>query len=268
MFAATCGREHIEDLNRKDILAFTGHLRGKSRSERTVANHLSYLKIFFAHYSQPWPMLKTDRVKYTEKLVAAYTPGQVRAMLTVADQEESDLVHFFVATGARDLEVVFATWRDISFTERTFSVREKLDLGWKPKDGEERVVPMPDTLVELLTARRKRMPGTRLIFPSKSGGPDLHMLRVVKRLALQAGLNCGHCEGGRSCAQYPICNDYGLHKFRKTFGTLHHEAGVSVRTIQRWLSHTDLETTLKYLAASDDKSEKTRELVNSTFAQI
>jgi len=40
----------------------------------------------------------------------------------------------------------------------------------------------------------------------------------------------------------------------------------SARTIQRWLRHSSLDTTLRYLAASDDRSERTREQVNNTFA--
>ncbi|MCU1314407.1 MAG: integrase family protein [Acidobacteriaceae bacterium] len=47
---------------------------------------------------------------------------------------------------------------------------------------------------------------------------------------------------------------------------MHHEAGVSARTIQRWLRHSSLDTTLRYLAGSDDQSERTRSVVNSTFA--
>lgn len=47
---------------------------------------------------------------------------------------------------------------------------------------------------------------------------------------------------------------------------MHHETGVPARTIQRWLRHSDLNTTLRYLAASDDQSAKTREQVNRTFA--
>jgi hypothetical protein len=49
---------------------------------------------------------------------------------------------------------------------------------------------------------------------------------------------------------------------------MHHEAGVSARTIQHWLRHSDLETTLKYLAASDHKSEKTREQDPSQFFAV
>jgi hypothetical protein len=49
---------------------------------------------------------------------------------------------------------------------------------------------------------------------------------------------------------------------------MHHEAGVSARTIQQRLRHSDLETTLKYLAASDHMSVKIREQVNNTFAFV
>jgi integrase len=48
----------------------------------------------------------------------------------------------------------------------------------------------------------------------------------------------------------------------------HHEGDVPVRTIQRWLRHSSLDTTLRYLAGSDDKSPKTRQKVNNSFAGL
>jgi integrase/recombinase XerD len=48
--------------------------------------------------------------------------------------------------------------------------------------------------------------------------------------------------------------------------TMHHDAGVSPRTLQAWLGNGDLETTLRYLAVADVKSQRTREQVNATFA--
>ena len=57
------------------------------------------------------------------------------------------------------------------------------------------------------------------------------------------------------------CDSLPFHEGNQT-------VGVSARTIQLWLRHSDLETTLKYFAANDHKSEKTREQVNNTFALV
>jgi integrase/recombinase XerD len=93
---------------------------------------------------------------------------------------------------------------------------------------------------------------------------------MVQKLAYRAGLNCGECvtKAGKSCVGHPVCPQWGLHKFRKTFATMHSEAGVSARTIQKWLGHTDLTTTLRYLASASLKSSRTRKLVNATFAEL
>jgi integrase/recombinase XerD len=111
-------------------------------------------------------------------------------------------------------------------------------------------------------------PKTNLLFPNKDGKPNGHFLRVLKSLAKRAGLNCGHCTNrtGQSCAKHPVCDRFELHKFRKSFATMHHENGASPRSLQAWLGHSSLETTLAYLEIADIRSERTRDQVNSTFA--
>ena len=180
------------------------------------------------------------------------------------------MLHFFLCTGGRKQEVQFAAWSDLDWAAKTLTVREKLDLGFRPKDREEGSIPLPDFLLAMLRQRRARYPQTRFIFELASGKTEDHFLRVVKRLALKAGLNCGDCysKTGKCCATHPVCKRIILHKLRKTFATMHHESGVSARTIQRWLRHSDLDTTLRYLAASDDQSMRTREQVNNTFVGL
>jgi integrase/recombinase XerD len=267
-FASVCPKQYLEQIDRRDILNYIAHLRRCGNVPRTVANRVDFLHIFFNHKKISWPLEKTDRIKYTEKIVSSYQPEEITKLLAAADQEESEIFQFFLFTGSRDQEVQYATWRDVDFSAKTFTVSEKLDLQWSPKDSEEGSIPIPDSLVEALQNRRKRYPGTRLIFPTTHGKPNGHFLRGLKRLAFRTGMNCGHCYNkvGQCCATKPVCKRFELHRFRKTFATMHHEAGVPVRTISRWLRHSDLETTLRYLAASDDKSEKTRAQVNNTFA--
>jgi integrase len=63
-----------------------------------------------------------------------------------------------------------------------------------------------------------------------------------------------------------VCHEFILHRFRKNFATMHHHNGVSVRSIQKWLRHSSLETTLRYLAGEEDKGPEMRKKINGTFA--
>jgi integrase/recombinase XerD len=134
-----------------------------------------------------------------------------------------------------------------------------------PKGSEEGTIPISDTLVEILRARRKRYPTGRLIFPGPNEKPHGHLLRTIKELGLRAGVNCGYCmnKQGLSGATHPVCREVILHKLRKTYASRLSREGVPARTIQRWLRHSDLSTTLAYLADEDD--DGLRGMVNQAF---
>src|SRR6185437_8366579 len=148
-----------------------------------------------------------------------------------------------------------------------YKVTEHLEIGYRPKDKEEGSVPIPDLLVERLHERRKRYPRTRLIFGTPNGKRDGHMLRTIKELALRAGANCCECvnKKGQSCIEHPVCKHIILHRLRKTFATTLHHNGLPAQTIQRYLRHSDLATTLAYLA--DKPNEDVRRTINATFTQ-
>jgi site-specific recombinase XerD len=88
-----------------------------------------------------------------------------------------------------------------------------------------------------------------LIFPTNSGNPQHNFLTVLKAVAKRAELDPGDC---------------WLHKFRATFAKWHLWSGVDLRTVQQWLGHSDLESTMRYLKPS--REEKVRLKVNETFA--
>jgi integrase/recombinase XerD len=269
-FITACKSSTVESASRQDVLAYIGVLRESGVAPRTISNRNTYVKTFLLHFGVAWPLLKTDRVRYTEKIVEAYSTDDLQRLFAAANQDETDLFQFLLCTGVREQEAMYATWADVDFARKRYKVSEKLSLGFTPKDKEEGSIPIPDSLVARLQSRRKRQSGDRRIFAGPSGKEDGHFLRRLQRLAYSAGLNCGECYSRKRkcCADAPMCHRWGLHRFRKTFATMHHEAGVPVRTIQRWLRHSSLETTLRYLAGSDDTSEKTRAQVNSTFSGL
>jgi len=76
------------------------------------------------------------------------------------------------------------------------------------------------------------------------------LLESLKQLAEKAGLSCGRCDG---CARLKEpgyrggCQEFTLHKFRRTCLTTLLRNTVDVRTVQRLAGHSDLESTLRYL---------------------
>jgi integrase len=269
-FRECCGADTLEEVSRKHVLGFKTFLEDGGSSPRIIANRIANVKTFLIRFDVKLPTLKTDKFRYVEKAVSAYSRSELHALLRAARLDQRELFHFLLGTGARDQETQTAAWSDLDFERRTFTVREKRHgaVKFTPKDKEERIVPIPQSLADMLRARRARHPLSRLVFPGPLGKPNRHFLRELKRLALNAGLNCGNCYNKKvhCCADKPVCARYILHRFRKNFATAHHENGISARTLQKWLGHSDLETTLRYLASGDDESEQTRAAVDSTFA--
>jgi len=110
-----------------------------------------------------------------------------------------------------------------------------------PKNSEEREIPIPDFLAAALKQRSLHSTG-KLIFPTPSGKPKGQMLRQLKAVATRAGL----------------VGNFELRKFRKSYATLQHKAGVDARTTQRRLGHSSLETTLQYLEGENVRSQRSR----------
>ena len=88
-----------------------------------------------------------------------------------------------------------------------------------------------------------------LVFPTAGGNPKLDFLDGLKAVAERAKLDKA---------------DFWLHKFRATFATWSLWAGVDLRTVQQWLGHSDMESTMRYLKPS--RSQQVREKVNEIFA--
>ncbi len=268
-FREHCPKDYLDQITKDDLLGFVLGLRKQGLAERTVTNKINRVLCFLKSEGITGLLAPNERPRFDEKVAEAYTEEEIKALFAASPKDEKLIWRFFLGSGGREAEVAHATWRDVSFSDKTFTVHSKRRQGFGPKDKAERRVPLPDTLVAALQGSRARQDSIYL-FPNKDGKPHGHFLRLLKKRALEAGLNCGECVSrkGKSCHTRPVCRRWTLHAFRRTFATLHHEAGVSARTLQAWLGHSDLETTLRYLAVADMRSERTREMVNASFAGL
>jgi integrase len=251
-FRDTCGKQYVEDINRDDCRAFMRHLYSNDNEARTVFNSMGIVEQFLRRNGIKGLLQPGDKPKFVEGLREMYQPQEMEALFKACRPNEKVLYMFFLFTGERDQEVRCTSWSDIDFDRKRVRVTAKKRLGFKPKDKEEREIPVPALLLTALKehkARQSEPNPHNLVFPTSNGRPDKKFENKLKTIARRLGLNCGHCESryGNKCSEGPHCSKWFLHKFRHTFATTSLESGVSIRTLQEWLGHSDLETTMVYL---------------------
>jgi integrase len=265
---AALGVRFLDGITVDVLREYKNEMERQGYATKTLDTRMNYAAQLMKKFEVK-PRIPVDEMPEVEvEPPEPFSDEAVKALLTACDDEERVVFRFFLGTGAREAEVTFAAWSDVDLLTGKFTVRKKPDVGFFPKSHESRTVPLPDSVVAELKARHKKADGGRWIFPSKHGKPDGHFLRKLKGVAHRAGLNCGHCHSkwnGKpvSCKHEAVCEKFYLHRLRKTAATRWSHNGISVRTIQAWLGHKSLETTMLYLGVQD--SNKLQTNVNAAF---
>jgi integrase/recombinase XerD len=77
---------YIEDLTRKQAMAWIAELKGKGNQPRTLFNRANNLNIFLRHFGLPALFNKKDKPKYTDKKVRAYNRVELEKMFDAATE--------------------------------------------------------------------------------------------------------------------------------------------------------------------------------------
>jgi integrase len=253
-FLESCNKNRLSEIERNDLIRFAAFLRDvKKQSPRSCSNKfenvMSFLKaqkirgIDLGITKHDWP-------KFTEDEPEIYERQDLDKFFAACDPDERLWFEFFLMTGMREQEVMHCTWEEINFNRCTITVRYKAEYGFSPKAYKGREIPIPDALLRKLKQMKKERndESCPLLFPTGGCNPKLDFLDVCKAVAKKARLNP---------------NDFRLHKFRATFATWALWHGVDLRTVQSWMGHTDLESTMRYL--KPNRGQTVREKVNAIF---
>lgn len=262
-FQNNCGVTFFDEITRDVLRAHESYLyenlekRCHGKQANTVANRFQFLAIFFAKQGiklsksktvapgdpgiMPWS--EVPRPTKKEK-IDKYSVAEIKGMLSVATEDEADLIHTFLRTGCRDEEVAFLHWSDINWNKKEVHLSEKPKYGWKLKDRESRVIPLEDgILLERLAARRKRQsPASDLVFPNSQGSPDKHLIRQLHKVVAKMKDKGLEIEGEPT-----------LHRFRRSFASMM-IANSDLQTVSELLGHSDISTTARYLAPDREKA--------------
>ncbi|HEY4902433.1 MAG TPA: tyrosine-type recombinase/integrase [Candidatus Sulfotelmatobacter sp.] len=250
-------KQSVDQVAREDILAFMTRCYELGLGHRTVYDKLVVVLQLFKRHGKSRLIASSDWPKYVETIRPIYEPEEIQSMFKHAKEDEAIFLKFMLSSGFRDQEGQHVCWRDLDFRHSQVRVTAKALWDFRPKNWEERVVPLPSALIDQLRQikeRRNALPA-QLLFPNKRGNPNSENDTIVKRVAHRAKLNCGQCvtKHGNRCAEGPYCHHFFLHKFRHTFATEHLRHGVDIRTLQTWMGHRDIKSTMVYLKGVQSK---------------
>jgi len=214
-------------------------------------------------------LTRADFPKVNKKAKDYYPQSVVDTMFAACKNlRELLMLALFYYTGCREDEVAHFRWNDIRWETKELFVREWWKDNWSTKTYEDRIVEMPDQLIEILKKAQEplkdpalwRKEGwlfagkSPLILPNMYGRADGHLLKKVQQIAKRAGIACGEC---RDCVERKgrNCQNFRLHKFRYTYARVLDEGKTPIEDIRKALGHKDISTTIGYLGGGD-KSQR------------
>ena len=238
--ASTVDAVTVDDLNRYLVdLLKTHHM-----SPNSVRHNLVIVAQFLKRQGRPNMTRGVQQPEPITTLPREYSNRELALFFSACDEAERALFSTFLLTGMREQEVVHLVWSDINFELSSIRVTAKPDLGFYPKRWEEREIPITVQLADQLRNHPRRI-DSLFVFTSRTGARYQHMLTRCKDVAARAGL---------------IATSFDLKTFRSTYATRALRFGFDVRTVQHWMGHKSLETTMRYLVPATEVHDRLDQL--------
>jgi len=230
-------RDSIDAISADDLTGFVVSLKkDHSLGSNTILHNAVIIAQFLKRHGRSGITRELPLPERITPLVKVYRHEELARFFAACSDAERALFATFLLSGFREQEVMYLNWSDVNFELRTVRVTAKPNLGFYPKRWEDREVPAPVELLEQLR-KLKRRPNCQFVFPSPTGNREQHMLDHCKDIAMRAELDP---------------TGFDLKTFRSTYATGMLRRGFDVRTVQHWMGHKSLETTMRYLAPATD----------------
>jgi len=239
-FAKDFVGQTLDTISVEDLNDFVVKLKKSGMSPNTVLHNVIIIAQFCRRNGRPNLTRELHLPEAIHFLPKVYSEEQQSRFLEACDSWERALFSTFLFTGFREQEVMYLFWKDLNPKLRTVRVLSKPDLKFFPKRWEEREVPVPVELAELLESHPVTI-DSPFVFPSPTGNREQNFLRRCKLIAERAGLDP---------------EEFDLKTFRSTYATSMLRRGFDVRTVQHWMGHKSLETTMRYLAPAPDVHDR------------
>lgn len=229
------GDKYLHEIQRYDIETYRS-ARLKKVDGTTVDKDLAILKGIFTKAVEWGFLLKNPvkgikigrgkpRTRYLTKqeindLISKCRAGYLRSMVIID-----------INTGLRKSELLRLKWEDINTETNVIKVEEG-------KGGYTRYVPINDTVIHEVFSLKLKEKG-QYVFHDPAGKPFDDVKKSFQGAVGKAKLT-----------------DVRFHDLRRTFATICAMKNVPPKTLQKWLGHKSIETTMKYYVVSPDDFEQ------------
>lgn len=256
------GNMPIQDIKPIDVQRYVDTLSKQRFTAKTIKNKLLVVSLIIKHAisasiidTDPTSTVRIPKQASKKKRDQASEVDQEKIFASV-DKTFGVFALFLLVTGCRRGEALALTPEDIDVERRIVKITKTVEwIGQKPQikqcpktDAGLREIPLHQSVIEHLIPLLKQ----RYLFPSASGDlfPESQFERKWKRYCKEAEINCTP------------------HQLRHSYATILFDAGIDVKTAQRWLGHSDINTTLAiYTHLSESRIEKSTENINNYIGE-
>lgn len=229
---------HIEEVQPHHVCAFRDGMIRKGFAQKTIKGRMLVLNLIMKYavserliVFNPCADIKLPKnLPKTKRL--AQTPDETELIIQNADTPFGVLAYFYLFTGCRRGEALALKPSDIDRKKKVVKVHST--VVWKgskpyikdhPKtDAGNREIPLADKVLELITPYMKQT----YLFQNSDG--ELYNNSQVTR-------GWGRYQKRTGITATP-------HQLRHGYATMLFDAGIDVKTAQRWMGHADIKTTL------------------------
>jgi integrase len=200
-----------------------------------------------------------DRIEVAHREVDTFTEAEVQQFLAAVADDRLGHAWELALSGLRRGEIAGLRWSDVDLDAKTLTiVNNRVVAGGKrtvennPKSlTSGRTLPLPNRLVMVLKAARKRQIAERLALGA--GGPWTYVVCNEAGQPYSPGVLSRYWA---EAVQAAGLRHIKLHAARHTCATLMHLQGVPVAVIAAWIGHKDATLTVRLYAHSQDSALK------------
>lgn len=244
------GDRKLSDISQTEVAEL--HSKIGKKSGHSMANQIVTLlgmlfnkAIEWEYFDKRIPTLYIKRFK--EKSRDRFLqPNELPLFLKAVDEEEplfKDFFYILLLTGQRKTNVLEMKWKDISFESSSWRIPET-------KNGEPLVVPLIDSVIEILKERKSKSKHKKWVFESEASelgrlmDPKKAWARIRERSQIE---------------------DLNMHDLRRTMGSYQTILGSSSFIVAKSLGHKSIKSTEIYARLNIDPVRESMERASSAI---